>query len=95
MEASLRYGALMRQALLDVEADHERPGSKERPEIMIEGARTDHLALSRTRVTGPRVKDPRHSILYLRRQNGVVEVARILHDSRELMRHLPEESHRS
>ena len=29
--ASLRYRALLRQALLDIEADPDRPGSKERP----------------------------------------------------------------
>jgi plasmid stabilization system protein ParE len=38
--ASLRYERLILQALVDIEADPERPGSKERPELMIEGART-------------------------------------------------------
>jgi toxin ParE1/3/4 len=90
MDASLRYRALIRQALLDIEADHERPGSKERPEIMILGARTYHISLSRARATGARVKEPRHFILYRRREDGVVEVARILHDGRDLARHLPE-----
>jgi toxin ParE1/3/4 len=90
MDASLRYRALIRQALLDIETDHERPGSKERPEIMIEGARTYHISLSRTRVSGARVKEPRHFLLYRRREDGVVEVARILHDGRDLARHLPE-----
>jgi toxin ParE1/3/4 len=78
--ASLRYVALLRQALSDIEADPERPGSKERPEILIEGARTYHMALSRTRVSGSRVKEPRHFILYRRREDGVIEVARVLHD---------------
>ena len=90
MAASLRYKALIRQALSDIQADHERPGSKERPEIMIEGARTYHLSLSRTRVSGSRVTEPRHFLLYRRREDGVTEVARILHDSRDLARHLPE-----
>jgi len=39
MEASLRYRALIRQALLDIEADHERPGSIARPELMVEKGR--------------------------------------------------------
>ena len=51
--ASRRYGALIRQALLDIEADPERPGSKERREILTRGARTCHLQLSRSRVSGP------------------------------------------
>jgi plasmid stabilization system protein ParE len=88
--ASLRYRALIRQALLDIEAAPERPGSKKRPEIMIEGARTYHLSLSRAGVIGSRVKDPRHFLLYRRREDGVIEVARILHDGRDLERYLPE-----
>lgn len=87
--ASLRYEALIQQALCDIGTDPERPGSKERPEIMVTGARTWPLELSRTRVSGPGVKEPRHFILYRRREDGVVhrrredgvvEVARILHD---------------
>ena len=46
--------------------------------------------MSRTRVTGPIVKEPRHFLLYRRRQDGAVEVARILHDNQDLDRHLPE-----
>ena len=90
MEASLRYRALIRQALLDIEADHEWPGSTERPEIMVKGARTFHISLSRSRVTGSMVKEPRHFLLYRRRADGIVEVARLLHDGRDLTRHLPE-----
>ena len=48
--------------------------------------------LSRTRVSGPSVKEPRHFLLYRRRADGVIEVARILHDGRDLQRHLPERS---
>jgi toxin ParE1/3/4 len=93
--ASLRYSALIRQALLDIEADPERPGSRECPDIMIDGARTYHLEFSRSRVSGSRVKDPRHFLLYRRRKDGVIEVARILHDSRDLQRHLPAEYRRA
>jgi toxin ParE1/3/4 len=92
--ASLRYQALIQQALCDIGADPERPGSKERPELMIKGARTWHLALSRTGVSGPGVKEPRHFILYRRREDGIVEVARILDHSRDLQRHLPEDYRR-
>ena len=45
LESALRYRALIRQGVLDIELDHERPGSQERPEIMIDGARTYHLSL--------------------------------------------------
>ncbi len=89
--AALRYDALIKQALKDIAADPERPGSIERPEIMIEGARTYHISFSRTRVTGTRVKRPRHVLLYRLRSEGVIEVFRIFHDSRDLALHLPED----
>lgn len=57
--ASLRYEALILQALCDISEEPERPGSKERPEIMIKGARPYHLAFSR-RVGCSDVKEPRH-----------------------------------
>ena len=88
--AALRYDSLIKQALKDIGADPQRPGSKERPEIMVRGARTYHLEFSRNRVSGSKVKKPRHFLLYRRRDDGVIEVARILHDSRDLQRHLPE-----
>ena len=93
--AAARYKTLIKQAVRDIAADPERPGSKERPEIMTKGARTYHLEFSRSRVSGSRVKEPRHLLLYRRRDDGVIEVARILHDSRDLRRHLPEEYRRS
>jgi len=80
--------AIIRQALREIEADPERPGSQERPETMTNGAMSYHISLSRTRVSGITLKEPRHFILY-RREDGLVEVARILHDGRELARHLP------
>jgi len=87
--AAARYRALIKQAVRDIGADPERPGSKERPEIMIKGARTYHLVFSRSQVSGPKVKEPRHFLLYRCRQDGLIEVARILHDGCDLQRHLP------
>lgn len=37
VRAARRYDALIKQPLKDIAADPERPGSKKRPEIMIEG----------------------------------------------------------
>ncbi len=91
--AARRYEALIVKALEDIGDDPARPGSKERPEIMIAGARVYHLVFSRSRMSGSRVKDPRHFLLYRRRED-VVEVARILHDGRDLQRHLPDDYRR-
>lgn len=92
--AALRYDALIKQALKDIGEDPERPGSKERPEIMVEGARVYHLSFSRSRVGRPGVKEPRHFLLY-RRCGDVIEVARILHDAGDLEGQVPEEYRRS
>lgn len=86
--ASVRYKALLNQALRDIAADPLRPGAQARPDIMISEARTYHISLSRSRVPGVSVKEPRHLILY-RLSDGVIEVARVIHDSRDLARHLP------
>ena len=43
-DAKMRYEALIVQALRDIESEPDRHGSVERPEIMIEGARTYHIA---------------------------------------------------
>ncbi|WP_217897085.1 type II toxin-antitoxin system RelE/ParE family toxin [Granulicella rosea] len=87
--AGARYGELLIQAFHDIAEDPERPGSQARPELAVRGVRTYHLSLSRSRVAGDRVKAPRHFVLY-RYRPGSIEIGRILHDSRDLARHLPE-----
>jgi toxin ParE1/3/4 len=87
--AVARYGALIKQGLIDIAKDPERPGSKERPEI-IEGARTYHLEFSRSRVSGSAVKTPRHFLLYRQLDVRVIEVGRILHEAHDFQRQLPE-----
>ncbi len=93
--AAQRYRALLKQALRDIAANPERPGSTERPELSSD-ARTYHLRFSRdrARATGA-VKNPRHFLLYRRSDEGVIEVARVLHDARDLERHLPENYRRN
>jgi toxin ParE1/3/4 len=86
--AALRYEALIRQALKDVQADPKRPGAKARPDLSPH-AHIYHLSFSRDRVAGEKVRTPRHFVLY-RFSGGAVEFARILHDSRDLARQMPE-----
>jgi toxin ParE1/3/4 len=85
--AAWRYEALLSQAMRDIAADPERPGSLSRPEI-VTGGRTYHLQFSRENVGGDRVKAPRHLLLY-RRRGDAVEIARVLHDAQDLKRNLP------
>lgn len=92
--AAARYKALIKQALRDIGAGPERPGSEECPEILIDGARNYHIGFSRGRVKGERVKASRHFLLYRRGGEHVIEVGRVLHDARDLASHIPEEYRR-
>jgi len=86
--AALRYSDLIEQVFRDLRDDAKLPGSKERIELL-PGVRTYHLRCSRDHVGGKRVMEPRHLVAYRIREDGVIEVARVLHDSRDLVLHLP------
>jgi toxin ParE1/3/4 len=90
-DAALRYDALLTEALADIGDDPERPGSQQRPELA-KGVLAYHLSFSRDRARSALgvVHRPRHFLIY-RRQGHVIEVLRVLHDARDLRRHLPEE----
>lgn len=86
----LRYEALLVRAILDIVEKPQRGGSHSRQDLG-ENVRTYHLAHSRARVKGiGRVKRPRHFLLY-RLQGGQVEIGRVLHDTTDSRRHLPED----
>ncbi|WP_085620029.1 type II toxin-antitoxin system RelE/ParE family toxin [Thalassospira alkalitolerans] len=82
------YDALLRQAFKDIRDDPYRPGSKERSEIG-GNIRSFHTSLSRKRASSY-VKAPRHFVLYFIPSDNEVAVSRVLHDARDLARHLPE-----
>ena len=88
----VRYEALLTRAILDIAAEPERSGSHARPEIA-DAARTYHLRHSRDHVSVAigSVRHPRHFLLYRISGDGRVEIGRVLHDTVDLMRHLPEE----
>jgi toxin ParE1/3/4 len=91
-QARLRYEALLIQAINDVANHPDFLGSSQRPEIAAD-VRTYHLFQSRNRVTAQAgyAKKPRHFLLYRTRADGTVEIGRVLHDSMEVERHLPDE----
>ena len=86
-QAADAYDALLKQVLRDLREDPFRPGSKDRPEIAA-GIRSYHIAHSRER-TDPRVRSPRHFILYFLPSDDEVVISRVLHDARDLTRHVP------
>ena len=90
-DAVLRSEDLILAALRDIEEDVARPGSLERGDLR-PGIRSYHLRFSRNRTRSPLgiVKNPRHFIIYRPRQR-CIDILRILHDGRDLQRHLPEE----
>lgn len=84
------YDRLIRQALRDLGQNPMRPGSKARPEIH-EAIRSYHISLSKTRAHSP-IKSPRHLVLYFEAsKDSSVVISRILHDTRDLSRHLPDQ----
>ncbi len=93
--AALRCDALIKRALKDISANPELPGWGECPELLVPSARTYHLRFSRNRLSGLRVKCPRHFILYRRRADGGIDVGRIVHDRRDLHNHLSEDFRRT
>jgi hypothetical protein len=82
------FAEVRKNAVL-IALDPHRLSWVERPEIMIEGERTYHLDFSRNRVKGERVNRPRHLLQYRHLNERVIEVGRILDDSRDLVRNLP------
>jgi toxin ParE1/3/4 len=89
--AAVRYQKLIQRAIADIAGDPGRPGATERPELA-PGIRTYHLSFSRERAGGggAAVKQPRHFLVYRPGQNGI-DLVRVLHDARDLARHVPEE----
>ncbi|MEM7499615.1 MAG: type II toxin-antitoxin system RelE/ParE family toxin [Pseudomonadota bacterium] len=83
------YDILLKQALLDIRDDPNRPGSKDRSDDLLAPIRSYHVALSRGRA-GSRIKAPRHVLLYFEPKEDTVVLSRVLHDSRDLARHLPD-----
>jgi toxin ParE1/3/4 len=84
--AADRYGLLIRQATGRAGGtDSSRRNRAPRP---APHAYVYHLMFSRERMAGERVNAPRHFVLY-RHMDEKVEFARVLHDSRDLARHVP------
>lgn len=83
-----RYEALLEQALTDLSDDPRRAGALARLDLGFDGLYSYHLQFSRSRTPKPRVKRPRHTIVYLLAPSSVT-VLRILRDNRDLRRHLP------
>jgi toxin ParE1/3/4 len=85
-DAALRYEALLVQAVHDIEADPRRPGVTQR-EGLPARIFLYHVAFSRSRVAGETVRDPRHFLVF-RVSTSRLEIVRVLHDGRDLARHL-------
>jgi toxin ParE1/3/4 len=85
--ATLRYRTLIEQALIDIGENPERAGSMQREGVLPLSSRLYSLALSRKNVKGRGVTDPRHFLVYQIKPE-FVWILRILHDSRDLKRHV-------
>lgn len=85
------YDKVLKQALNDIQQDPQRMGSKDRADdLHAPGFRSYHVALSRDRSEST-VKTPRHVLLYFEPKPDEVVVSRVIHEARDLQRHLPEQ----
>lgn len=89
-DARVHYRIRIGQGIQDLTNAEEFSESISRQELG-KDLKTYHLFSSRNNIPlkTDRVKEPRHFILYRIRKVGVIEVSRILHDSVDLRRHLP------
>ena len=81
------YDAVLRQASRDIREGPLRPGIRERPETG-KNIRSYHTALSKERAAAG-VGSPRHFLVYYLPRDEEVVISRVLHDSRDLARHVP------
>ena len=82
--AALRYEELIEQSILDLAHDPLRFGAKARPDLM-SGLWVYHLHFSRENVPKEQsVKSPRHFVMFRHTEFDVIEILRVLHDSRDL-----------
>lgn len=86
--AAQRYRDLLDCALNDIASDPHRPGVRAHSNLP-GGTLIYHLSLSRERARSDlgTVKTPRHALVY-RVSGQVVELLRVIHDSRDLVQHL-------
>ncbi|QDU80152.1 Plasmid stabilization system protein [Polystyrenella longa] len=91
-QTRLLYEELLIQAILDLQTDPARAGSQRRPELVNE-ARSYHLRSSRDNVHQSigRIHKPRHFLIFRVGRDSFLEIARILHDSMDLAKHLPQD----
>jgi plasmid stabilization system protein ParE len=90
LDAAERYRNLITQSLRDIRANPLLLGSTARPDLMRADARVYHLRHSRDHVSGAKVGNPRHLILY-RPEGAELIVARFLFDGSDLQRHIPKD----
>ena len=82
------YSALLKSALRDPRDDPFRPGRRERPEVG-ENIRSYHVGLAASR-PGSQARKARHVVLYFLPEEDAAVISRVLHDVRDLARHLPD-----
>ncbi|NMX53037.1 type II toxin-antitoxin system RelE/ParE family toxin [Pseudomonas veronii] len=89
-QARRRYQALILGSLQAIAGAPYRVGSHDRDELA-PGLRSYHFIYSRQQAKHAHetVKSPRHILFYRVADGDVIEVIRLLHDSMEVLLHLP------
>lgn len=85
-----RYETLIERALIDIAGDPDKPGVRRREELGA-GFRSYHLFHSRGRGAGRTVSKPRHLLIFRLSDPNLLDVARVIHDSMDLIQHLQDD----
>jgi toxin ParE1/3/4 len=83
-QAAKRYDRLLKQSIRDIAQDRGRPTSRARPELG-QDVRAYHLSNSRgrSRTEFGVTNRPRHFLICRCRNDGALELLRVLHNSRD------------
>lgn len=82
-----RYDGLVRRAVVDIVTDPMRHGTLLRPDLG-EGMLAFHLRHVRQQRDVPKVRNPRHLLIYHLAGNGFITILRVLHENMDIARHI-------
>lgn len=85
--AASRYRMLLEAALDAIRTNPHRPTAAPRPEF---GPDTRFFHLQHARKLAPRVRRPRHIVVFRIVGPDIIVVDRLLHDAMDILRHLPQ-----
>jgi toxin ParE1/3/4 len=82
-----RYAAVLADAMRQIADEPKGPLTRNRTELRL-GVRSFHVRHARRSADAPKVRRPVHVLYYRVAEQGVIEIARVLHERMDPIRHL-------